>query len=73
MDRPAARVHATDSRARFRRRIVVWVAIGLVTIALAALTINSDDPIITRWRIAVDVVVVLLLSSLASRHPGEYR
>ena len=59
MDHSAVQGLTAGSWTQFRRRVVFSAAIGLVTIALVALTINVDDPTVSRWRIALDVAVGL--------------
>jgi signal transduction histidine kinase len=71
MDHSTVQRLTAGSWARFRRRIVFSAAIGLVTIALVALTVSTDDPIITRWRIAVDVVVGLAFVIAGVASPGR--
>lgn len=71
MDHSAVELLTASSQTQLRRRIAISVAIGLVTIALVMLTINTDDPIITPWRIAVDVAVGLAFVLAGVMSPGR--
>jgi signal transduction histidine kinase len=75
MDPSAAQRSNEGARTEIRRRTAIAAAIWLVTLGLVALTIYTDDPITTPWRIAADVAVGLgfVVAAVTSRGRVQMR